>query len=231
MRGTSNTGSGSNVFNRRQRDYGVIGYDRTHSLNIAYSWLMPDVFHGNAVGKAVVNGWQFTGISIFQSGVNLGAITGNFSVEARVTGSDGNLYSLGNEQVKGTDAGTIQPFVTCDPREGLKPGQYVNGACFAPPQLKKNGNYQFPYVRGPMYMNNDLSVYKNFQIGTNENRKLQFRFAAYNFLNHPLPSFEGTGDAGLKLTFVDGKLQNRDFGSTKIKYGKRIVQFAIKFMF
>ena len=66
--------------------------------------------------------------------------------------------------------------------------------------------FQFPYIRGPMYTNHDLSVFKNFQMGSNEDRKLQIRFAAYNFLNHPLDSFENTGDVGLKLNFQDGQL-------------------------
>ena len=222
------TGVGGNVFDRRHRDYGVLGFDRTHVFNIAYSWLMPDVFHGNAFGRAMVNGWQFTGITSFSSGVNLGAQTGNFSVSSQ----DWLERSGGRAHYRYSGHDDPADSVTCDPRTNLQPGQYFNGACFAPPQAGKNGMFQFPYIRGPMYTNHDLSVFKNFQMGNNEDRKLQIRFAAYNFLNHPLDSFENTGDVGLKLTFQDGVLANPDkVGRTQIKYGKRIAQFAIKFMF
>ncbi len=146
----------------------------------------------------MVNGWQFTGISSFSSGVNLGAQTGNFGVTSKMRREQDEL---GSEHITGTPDTTIQPFLICDPTKDLQEGQYFNAACFAPPQPGQNGMYQFPYIRGPMYTNHDLSVFKNFQMGSNEERKLQIRFAAYNFLNHPLDSFEGTGDVGLKLNF------------------------------
>ena len=33
-------------FNLRERLYGVLAYDRTHVLNITYSYLLPDFFKG-----------------------------------------------------------------------------------------------------------------------------------------------------------------------------------------
>ncbi|MEW5977502.1 MAG: carboxypeptidase regulatory-like domain-containing protein [Acidobacteriota bacterium] len=211
----------------RSRDYGVINFDRTHILNVAYSWLVPDLFKGNAIGKAIVNGWQFSGITIFQSGINLGANTGNFSI----TGTGPGGVSLGQATITGTDAITVQPLLLCDPRSNLASGQYLNGNCFGSPAPGRNGAFQFPYIRGPFFQNHDLSVFKNFQIGSNENHKLQLRFSGYNFLNHPLNSFVD-GDPRLQLNYNNGVLSNaKDFGFTNTKLGRRIVQFAVKFMF
>ena len=44
-----------------------------------------------------------------------------------------------------------------------------------------------PYIKGPAFFNNDLSLFKNFQLS--EAKKIQFRVSAFNFLNHPLASF------------------------------------------
>ena len=72
-------------------------------------------------------------------------------------------------------------------------------------------------------------MFKNFQIS--ESKKLQFRFNAYNFLNHPLYSFI-SGSANLKPTFdVTGKQTNSLFGLTTEKQGHRIIQLAVKFYF
>ena len=46
----------------RDAAYGVLGYDRTHVLNIGYSYLMPDL-EGSALKQALIGGWQITGVS------------------------------------------------------------------------------------------------------------------------------------------------------------------------
>ena len=63
-----------------------------------------------------------------------------------------------------------------------------------------------------------------------KSKKLQFRFNAYNFLNHPLWSFNGSN---LTLGFDPntGKVNTPLFGTVTQKQGHRIVQAAIKFYF
>jgi hypothetical protein len=61
------------------------------------------------------------------------------------------------------------------------------------------------------------------------------RVQAYNFLNHPLWSFNGTSN--LNLNFVQDPntqaitLSNPDFGRTTTKEGNRILEFVAKFYF
>jgi hypothetical protein len=229
--GAGETGASlGNTFRRRERQYGVLAFDRTHVFNIAYSYLVPDIFRGNSFLQAAVNGWQFTGITTFQSGVNLGAQLNSFNLEVRGH-ANGEEFTLGQEHVTGTNSVSLQPVLTCDPRKGLKDGQYINPGCFAAPQPGQNGMFQFPYLRGPGYMNHDISIFKNFQMGRNEDRKLQLRFAAHNFLNHPMKSFVNNEEAGLRLQFMDGQMINSQFGYPHARYGRRIMQAAIKFMF
>ncbi len=85
-----------------------------------------------------------------------------------------------------------------------------------------------PAIYGPAFFNSDLGMFKNFNI--TESKKLQFRFNAYNFLNHPLWSFNGSN---LTLGFDpnSGAVNTPLFGTTTEKQGHRVVQAAVKFYF
>ena len=72
-----------------------------------------------------------------------------------------------------------------------------------------------------------------------ESKKFQFRFSAYNFMNHPLWTFtgNGVGSNNLYLNFGPGATPgspvqtNADFGVAPIKVGNRIIQLALKYYF
>ena len=99
--------------------------------------------------------------------------------------------------------------------------------------MGQNGPTLLPVSYGPGYFNSDLALFKNFQI--TESKKLQFRIQAYNFLNHPLSSFNGTSNLGLNFTqnplTQAITLSNPDFGKTTTKEGNRVLEFAAKFYF
>jgi hypothetical protein len=126
----------------------------------------------------------------------------------------------------------VQPIITCDPRKDVPDGYLFNPSCFAAPEVGKLGNFIFPYIKGQAYYNHDPSLFKNFAIG-NGGRKLQFRLSAYNFLNHPIAYPDPA--TNLTLTFTDGRLDdpNGDFGRLPKdnKYGRRIVQLGLRFLF
>jgi hypothetical protein len=93
------------------------------------------------------------------------------------------------------------------------------------------GTFIFPYIKGQAYTNHDLSLFKNFSIANG--KKLQFRMSAYNFLNHPIAYPDAA--TNLNLTFTNGQLDdpNGDFGRLPKdnKFGRRIVQLALRFIF
>jgi hypothetical protein len=186
----------------------------------------------SAIGRGLVNGWQFSGITQWQSGINLTANTGgNFSLDTNGNNLS-NGYAITARSVNGTDMIGLRPLVTCDPRSGLGPNQFVNGNCYQlPTQPGQNGPTIGPAVYGPAFFNSDLGLFKNFQIS--ESKKLQFRFNAYNFLNHPLWSFINTS-SNLKLQFAQNNpnaIANPQFGVATEKQGRRIIQLALKFFF
>ncbi len=221
---------GSDNFNLNN-DYGPLAADRRHIFNAAYSIELGNPVRQNVLAKGLANGWQISGITQLQSGVNLSAQnSGNFNLN-----TNGFLLSNGlkstSATIVGTNAVPLQPILTCNPTGNLGHNQYVNGSCFAiPTQAGQNGPIVLPEIFGPAFFNSDLSMFKNFRMG--ESKKLQFRFSSYNFLNHPLWSFRGAGN-NLNLNFngTTGKLDNPNFGTTTEKLGHRIIQLAIKFYF
>ncbi|HKW96301.1 MAG TPA: carboxypeptidase-like regulatory domain-containing protein [Bryobacteraceae bacterium] len=233
--GGSPTGDPLNLSN----NYGTLPNDRTHLFNAAYVIQMPSPVHNNVFLKGVANGWQISGITQFQSGPNLQAVgSSNFNIGGGVlpVGTvlpDGTVIDkqvgMSASLITGSPDISIQPVLTCDPRKSLGSHQFMNGSCFALPSPGHNGSFIFPYIKGPAYINSDIAMFKNFNF--TESKKLQLRFAAYNFLNHPITSFVN-GDSNLNLNFNDaGQQTNNRFGYADYKVGHRIIELAIKFYF
>ncbi len=226
-------------------NYGTLPNNRTHIFNFAYVYEFPTLHNANRFVKGAANGWQVSGLTQYQTGADLqAAVSSNFNYFAYIpagttfmgktlayTDSSGtHPYSIGasNSTVLGTPDVTLMPTLTCNPHQGLRQNQYINGACFAnfaTPGVQ--GNYVWPTLTGPGFFNTDMSLFKNFAFG--ESRKLQFRFSGYNFINHANRTFI-SGDPGLNLTFDQNGVLNKAFGYATNTIGHRIMQGEIKFM-
>jgi hypothetical protein len=213
-------------------NYGVLPSNRTHIFNAAYSIELGNPVKGNKFAQGLVNGWQLTGITQLQSGANLSGFNGqNFGMNANNYVSPITGYSVSSASLLGTPNITLTPIQTCDPTANLGPHQYINGNCFAlPTAIGQNGPTVMRPIYGPAFFNSDLGLFKNFQI--REQMKIQFRFNAYNFLNHPLWSFpNGTSNLALGFDGTTGKMNNSNFGYTTDRQGHRVIQLAVKFYF
>jgi hypothetical protein len=227
-------------------NYGVMPGDRRHLFNVAYSVDLGSPIHDQKFLGGVANGWQLSGIMQVQSGVNLTFNTNNdnFNMSlnnAIIPGSQGvinptgpNGITISNQSILGTNAQQLNPILTCNPRSGLSSHQYLNGSCFAAPDTPgQNGPVLLPVAYGPAYFNWDMGIFKNFHI--TESKVLQFRIQGYNWLNHPLWSFNGADN--LHLDFVQDPttqaitMDKPNFGKTTTKEGNRIIELAIKFTF
>jgi hypothetical protein len=105
-----------------------------------------------------------------------------------------------------------------------------NTSCFAAPDVGQNGNYIWPTIRGNSYKNLDLSLFKNFSIGS-KGQKIQLRISGYNVLNYAT-WYPDTGQ-NLTLNYTNGVQTNANFGKINEdnKFGRRIVQLALRFTF
>ena len=212
--------------------YGVSSINRAHVLSAAYVFRLPSFRGSNAFARGALGGWEISGITQIESGANLTSVGGfggsgwNFNTSLSPTAADVEQTNL---ELLGTPDVQLQPVITCNPKHGLKPGYYLNPDCFAPPPGNGvNGSGRMPYLPGPMFWNSDLTALKNIRIG--EHQSLQFRVAAFDFLNHDLPSFK-SGDNNLQLGFDSNGKAPSTFGQASTRFGHRIIELGLKYSF
>jgi hypothetical protein len=226
---------------------------------------------GPAPVRQAVNGWQLSGITSILSGQNLASnqgegfgfgygqiqavqvpyknqvnpstilpvCTNTYHIPADADGNHYCVTGLNNTVWLGTPDVGLYPTYYCNPAGGTAAHQYINPTCYGIPLPGTNGNFRSPYIHGPAYFNSDLTLLKNFKVRSKDN--LQFRLAAFNFLNHPLISFNPNntgsdltlgqqfGTAGQRLT--PANLTHPGFGIAEIKQGSRLVELSVKYTF
>jgi hypothetical protein len=145
------------------------------------------------------------------------------------------------------------PTINCNPAGGPAKHQFINAKCFGVPlpgspmggkgtdfsNPSGQGVNRLPYIHGPAYQNHNLSVYKNFAAGGNKN--VQLHISGFNFLNHPLVSFNNNDNTNLSLGSLNfavagqpltpSELRVPNFGIANIKYGARLIELGAKFTF
>jgi len=153
----------------------------------------------------------------------------------------------------GTPDYLLMPTLNCNPAGGPAKHQFINPTCFGVPMpggpstgpeaLSSNptgqGQPRLPYIHGPAYQNHNLSLYKNFAAG--EGKSLQFHASGFNFLNHPLVSFNNNDNSNLNLANLNvatagqplktSELTNTNFGVANTKYGARLIELGAKYTF
>jgi len=177
--------------------YGIAPTDITHRLLFNYSWDIPvgkgRKLLGNPqeIGEKLLNGalggWRLAGTTTFRTGQPILIYTPS----GGVGGLGSQWYNIGQSR-------TTRPVIvtprqsfgsTTDGHAALRGAAnfqyYLNPNAFRLPQGFEIGDVPstFPNWRGPGYSEWNLSVLKEFPLGS-EQRKLQLRFEAQNLLNH-----------------------------------------------
>jgi hypothetical protein len=221
-------------------NYGPMNFDRTQVLNLSYSYQAGKVTDQRALG-AVINNWLISGITNLQSGPDLQTgVSGSpgFNVQGTI-GTGANAYAANSLTILGTPDVNLQPTLLCNPKSGLAANQYINGSCFGLPATGTNGRAILPYVHGPAFFTTDLTLEKGFSVGGD--RRLRFRYSAFNFLNHPLRSF-GTNNASETFLQLSDTSVNASpttarapagsvFGIAEQKLGRRLSEVSLRFDF
>ncbi len=83
IRNGGNQGSQADTLDLRGHNYGILGNDRTHAVNVAYTVDLPNfakdyLKSDNKFARGVFDGWMLSGISQFASGFPLQADSVNF---------------------------------------------------------------------------------------------------------------------------------------------------------
>jgi hypothetical protein len=182
------------------REKGDALFDVRHRFVLSFGYELPRLADRGAAARLVLGGWQANGIIQGQTGFPLTAIEP----------TNISLTTLTN-----------RPNMTCDPNEGgaRTPEQWFNTACFQRLTLAANagqvGNEPRNAIRGPGYNRTDLSLFKNFALGT---QQLQLRVEAFNVFDQ------------VRFGQPGGTLGN-NFGVITSADDGRIVQVGVKYTF
>ena len=169
------SGTGSEAF---QNPYDLHAYrgnstfDVRHNLVLSWTYELP-FGHGkrflntsNALLQQVVGGWQLNSIDTFQTGTPF-TVT---MLSSLLNAGSGPQWP--NRIASGA---TANQSIThwFDPLAFTSPGSYIYG------------NSGRNILTGPGTQEVDLSLFKNFALGAQEARRLQFRAEAFNVFNTP----------------------------------------------
>jgi hypothetical protein len=220
--------------NTRAAGYGPLAQDRTQSLVLNYIYNLPGLAKGNSFGnaavRAVVNGWELSGLTSVSSGAPV-------NVTYAVSGISGPLL---NREITGSEDVAPRVMFTCNPNVSGSIDAFFNTSCFAPSAKGSTGlDSGYNRLRGPGLQNWDMSLFKNIRI-KEDKAKIQLRLEAYNAFNHTewgtvasSITFNSTGQIINLPTQLGGTGGRFGFGSLNgiRANSQRILQVAVKASF
>jgi hypothetical protein len=175
------------------RSYGLLLGDRPH--NLAFSWTarLGDPVQGSALGKALLNGWNLSGVSTYISGwpIRLG-FSGDLSTDQAEMAWFGTKDFLGySRDFSQGSIGAITPTYTCDPTiKGARNhvgDKVLDIKCVGIPAFGQSGPFLAPHdLRSPARNFHDLTVFKDFRFGQGDKR-VQVRAGIFNLFNQAYP--------------------------------------------
>ena len=189
--------TGEDPFNRHY-NYGPATFDRRHIFVSTYDYHLPFFKTMNGVGKAVLSGWEVSGITRFQSG---GYFTPTASTAIGTRRAD---YLGGPVLVSQAGAPALTCTGVCIP--------WVNTTAFAAAPATRRGNAGVGIIQGPPLKTWDISARKQLAINERFNLRLQADFFnVFNRANFRSPAVVVTG-GGFGAITTAGPARNIQFG-------------------
>lgn len=166
----SSGGSFQDIYNLGA-EAGLSGIHRAHVLNVNYVYELPFFRqHANGLVRAVLGGWDLSGVTVYQSGAPNTVTVAQDTAGIGVALTRADL--VGNPKLPNGERTLTRWF---------------NTAAFAIPPSGRFGTSGRNILIGPGFNQWDVSLLKNFYL--RETVKLQFRAEAFNIWNHA--SFTG----------------------------------------
>lgn len=153
-------------------EYARSNFDVAHRLVTSLLYQLPvgkgqRFLNTGGVVNAVLGGWQFSTILTMQTGFPI-TVT---------TGKDQSNTGIGTDRPNATGATVALPQGQQDPQ------RFFNTSAFTLEPFGTLGNVGRNTLVGPGIINLDVSTLKDFRV--REGHQLEFRFEAFNALNHP----------------------------------------------
>jgi hypothetical protein len=199
------TSSGSLAQDPRdpEAEWGPQDFSRRHVLAVNYQWLVPFYKEGRGLMGGLLGGWQFNGITKYNSGRRLNITAGTN------TAIFGDQVTIRANLVEGQDP-------NAEPPGGRTEQQWLNVAAFARPATNTLGTLARNAVEGPSFSSTDLSLVKNVRVAM---VRIQFRAEAFNVFNQK------------NYRTVETNITNANFGRVTEYEAQRIMQFGAKLSF
>jgi outer membrane receptor protein involved in Fe transport len=183
-------------------DRGVLGEDRTHVLSISSVWNLPS-FGSTGVVRAIVGGWELSGILSAATGAPLTVRAGQ---DRSLTGQNLDTADLvGNPDLPGGRSRQDEL------------GAWFSKAAFALPPVGTVGTSGINILRGPGSYSMDAGLFRNFRV--TEAVNIQFRAQFYNALNHT------------RLNNPDTNFSSPNFGRILGAQTPRVGELGLKILF
>jgi hypothetical protein len=169
----------------------------------------------NRAVDSVLGGWNISGVTTFYSGLPFTpTLSGSVLSTLPYTGDNSR-----------PNVGTGSPYAANQSRAewlNFNPNTpNVQSSAFATPAANTFGNYGYNTLRGPIFVNQDINLSKNFKL--TERLTYQLRGEAYNVFNH--------SNLGLPNTNVVGDPNGGTITGLAYGYNMRRLQFAMRLDF
>ena len=187
-------------------DRGLSAFDNRHRLVVSGLYDLPfgdrrKYGIKNSVLNAIAGGWQVGGITSWRAGFPINPSAGQNRANTNINSDRPDATGL----PVSLDRATTE--------------KWFNTAAFALQPTFQFGNAARNSIMGPAGFSIDSNVQKNFRMPW-EGHELQFRWEAYNLLNHPVWGFPNTN------------FSSTAFGSiNSTTTSMRQMQFALKYVF
>ena len=193
------------------------GQDRTHRFVASYVWDLPKMTGANHAIRALLGGWQWTGIFTYMTGDALTVALGTDKSQTALNGDRATFIGSAS-QYGGTADSSLRSgcgSATCVP--------WLNTSLFLPvaqTPAGSFGNVGKGAFRGPSRFNVDSGLIKNFYpFRSREDIRCQLRGEFFNVLNHS------------EFNDPDVTRNDGNFGGIYGAADPRIIQLAVKIFF
>jgi hypothetical protein len=219
---SASTGSSRDVsvvqdFRNPAAEYGLSNFDTRHRFVTNFVYEIPlgsgHTYLRDGALSHILGGWQVSGILTLQAGR---------PVTAQLVGDWSRTGGRTRDR----------PHIVGDPNKGPKtPNSFWNENAFALPERGTFGNGGRNTLIGPGMRQFDMAVMKNFPLGSDESRRVQFRMEAFNIFNHPV---FGQPNGTIRITGNELDFDRSNYGvirSTLVNTTARQIQLGLKIYF
>jgi hypothetical protein len=192
-------------------------FDERHVLAISAIYDFPSLLH-NGVGHSLIDGWQLSDLTVFQTGTPFSVINTSY-VDNAGTGNTISTIASYPDVV-----GPIHGAVAVPHPSGVQGPRLYNSDAFAAPRGLTYGNAGRNIFALPSRINFDMGLFKTFAM--RENMHFEFRAEAFNVFNHT--QWSGVNNSSC---YGAAACSGSSFLTVTSAHNPRILQLAAKWQY